>query len=285
MVFPSVAGAAEVTRVVSGFQEGKRFDINVTLTWMHDQKQAIIKRESASTGSTSQIQLVKDLIYHQSRDIMNARLEMGILRDVGLHMDLPYVVRDDRELDFDQSAGSPCALSSAVGLPNCSTLIRDGILPGAGQTMYGVDATQGGRSFAASSSTLWKGPHRSGPRVAGVGVSGAIMNQARDDTKPTWTMGIDAQVRCRNDHALRRRQPRRKYRRRVSGITNWWPPRSCRSASAPWTPILERTTCCPWRSAEGRSTRHPSEVSRTRRRRVASACSSGSSSSRGSVLR
>jgi hypothetical protein len=196
---PAAAPAAEVTRVVSGFDDARRFDFNITLTFLHDQKQAIIKRELESSASTSQAQLTKDLVYHQSRDVLNARIEMGVFRDVGLHVDLPYVIRDDRQLDFDQSEGGRCIFSGGAALSNCvdsdnSSLLRDGILPGAGQTTFGVNASPGGNQFSRPSSTVFQGPRRNGLESLGLGVSWAIMNQARDDTRPTLILGVDAKL-------------------------------------------------------------------------------------------
>jgi hypothetical protein len=194
------ARAAEVTRVVSGFEEGKRFDVAVSLTWTHDWKRASIKRESESAAGLA---LVPDLIYHQARDVLNARFEIGVLRDVGLHVDLPYVLRDDRSLDFDQGAGSACVFPGAAANPTCvneqsSTLLRDGILPGAGQASYGVDAIRG-RPFSRPSSRVFQGPQRAGLESLGFGLSWAVMNQLRDDTKPTWTLGIDAKLDVGSD--------------------------------------------------------------------------------------
>ena len=40
--WPGSVRAAEVTRVVSGFEEGRRFDVAVTLTWSHDWKLSLI---------------------------------------------------------------------------------------------------------------------------------------------------------------------------------------------------------------------------------------------------
>jgi hypothetical protein len=184
--------AAEVSRVLTGFDDAKRFDFNVAVSWIHDQRRSVVDRELSSTTS----RLVNDLIYHQTRDVLNTRIEMGIMRDVGLHIDLPYVLRDDRSLDFDRRS-SPCVFpGDAGGAPTCvnqdnSTLLRDGILPGAGRPTYGVDARSSGSSFAAPSPTVFQGPRRSGLEYLGVGLSWAVMNQARDDTKPTWLLSLD----------------------------------------------------------------------------------------------
>jgi len=189
------ARAAEVTRVRSGFDEARRFDFGVTVTWLHSEKRAFIKREASAFGSQSR--LSNDLVYRQTRDVMNTRIEMGVMRDVGLHVDLPFVVRDDRGLDFDQPNGRACG--DGPSAPVCinqhnSTILRDGILPGAGQASYGVDAGAGAVPFAAPSSAVFRGPRRSGLESLGVGVAWAVMNQSRDESKPTFVLGLDARL-------------------------------------------------------------------------------------------
>ncbi|MEA2696679.1 MAG: hypothetical protein QOI66_950 [Myxococcales bacterium] len=190
------ARAAEVTRVVSGFDDGHHVDINGSISWLHEAKSAYIKRESES-GAASQIQLIKDLKYIQTRDVLNLRVDLGVFWDVGLHIEAPLVLHDARSLDFDQSAGGctfPGNPSGAV--PNCvnaqnSTLLRDGILSGAGKTSYGLDAPHN-RPFQDPAKTVFRGPNRSGLESLGLGLTWAAMNQARDDTKPTWTLTFDA---------------------------------------------------------------------------------------------
>lgn len=187
------ASAAEATRVLTGFDDARRFDFNISLSWVHEQKQAVIDRELESTTA----RLVNDLVYHQTRDVLNTRVEMGVMKDLGFHIDLPYVLRDDRSLDFSRR-GNPCVFSGEPsGAASCvnqdnSTLLRDGILPGAGMSSYGVDARAGGTDFAAPSPTVFQGPRRSGLEYLGVGVQWALMNQLRDDTRPTWLLMLDA---------------------------------------------------------------------------------------------
>ncbi|HET6283435.1 MAG TPA: hypothetical protein VFH73_20930, partial [Polyangia bacterium] len=188
------AQAAEVTRVVSALDDDNRFDLNLTLSWQHEAKSAFIKRESQSAVSPG-TELIKDLKYQQTRDLLNFRADFGVMRDVGFHIEAPLVVSDQRSLDFDQSEGHLCIYpGDPGGRPTCvneqnSTLLRDGILPGAGQANYGLDAPHA-RSFTRPSSQVFQGPKRSGFESLGAGLTWAIFNQARDDTKPTWTLGF-----------------------------------------------------------------------------------------------
>jgi hypothetical protein len=163
--FAAAARAAEVTRVVSALDDSNSFDFNVTASWSHDVKSALIKRESESMLASG-IQVVPDLKYAQTRDVLNLRADFGVLWDVGLHVEAPLVLADSNTLTFDQ--GVTAANSSFV---------RDQILPG-----------------ATGSPQLFKSPTRRGFENLGLGVTWAVFNQHRDDTKPTWTLGFDAKL-------------------------------------------------------------------------------------------
>ena len=202
MVAPRAAGAAEVTRVVTAFDDDNRFDFNLTLSFLHEAKSAFVKRESLVTRTApngdmvTRNELVKDLQFQQTRNILDLRADFGIFWDIGFHVDVPIVLTDDRRLDFDQSLGRDCLFPGQATIPTCvnaqnSTILRDGILPGFGQTSYGLDAGHN-RPYQDPSQTVFGGPTRSGIEYLGLGVSGAIFNQARDDTKPTWLVGFDA---------------------------------------------------------------------------------------------
>ncbi|HEY5449036.1 MAG TPA: hypothetical protein VIQ54_09810, partial [Polyangia bacterium] len=143
-VFPLVlvlvawpARGAEVTRVVSAMDGSNRFDFNLTASWIHDVKSATVKRELQSGLAPRNTELIKDLQFAQTRDILNLRADIGILWDVGFHIDLPLVLADQSNLDFDQSEGAGCRFPSSdpnAPRPSCvnqdnSTILRDRILP------------------------------------------------------------------------------------------------------------------------------------------------------------
>jgi hypothetical protein len=192
------AQAAEVTRVVSTVEENNRVDFNLTLSWLHEMKSAFVKRESES-GSPPTIDLIKDLKFNQHRDALDLRVDIGILWDVGFHVDVPVVLSDVSSLSFDQSAGSGCVFPGMGPTPTCvnaqnSTILRDGILPlSPDGSTYGLDG-QHNRPFSNPSSGVFRGPDRHGLENLGLGVTWAAFNQARDDTKPTWTLGLEARL-------------------------------------------------------------------------------------------
>jgi hypothetical protein len=196
------AHGAEVTRVVSAMDGDSRFDFNLTATWIHTVKSAFVKRELESSLATG-TELIKDSQYARSLDVLNLRADVGVLWDVGLHVELPLVLSDVSSLDFDRSA-SPCIYPEDAGgeRPTCvdssnSTILRDGILPGYQMDSWGLDAEHNrmfGRAPGAFPGTpnLFRGPSRKGFEYLGLGITWAAFNQARDDTKPTWTLTFDA---------------------------------------------------------------------------------------------
>jgi len=198
------ARGAEVTRVVSALDGDNHFDFNLTVSWLHDVKSASVKRELE--GRQDDIEIIKDMKFAQTRDILNLRADLGILWDVGLHIELPLVLSDASSLDFDRSEAN-CSYPEDMGVttPTCvdshnATILRDHILPGYNQDTWGQDAQHPGRQFSRAAgevpgpSGLFLGPQRKGFQYLGVGITWAPFNQARDDTKPTWTLSFDAKL-------------------------------------------------------------------------------------------
>src|SRR6267142_2553127 len=188
------ARAAEVTRVVSALDDDNAFDFNVTASWLHESKSAFVKRESQDNGGS----LVKDLQFGQTRDVLNLRMDFGILWDVGIHIEAPLVLADNRHLSFDQSAGSGCTYPGDPPPVTCvnaenSKILESGILPGFGsKASYGLNS-RNGQPFT-SGATVFQGPTRSGFESLNLGITWAPFNQRRDDTRPTWTLGFDAKL-------------------------------------------------------------------------------------------
>ena len=158
------ARAAEVTRVVTALDQDDTFDFNLTAAWFHDSHTAAINREAASSSG---IQLNPDLKYAQTTDLLDLRTDFGILWDVGLHVDLPIVLAESNNLTVDPAAPG-----------GTTTFVRDGIYP----------------AYNGTSSTVFQSPTRSGLQYLGLGIQWAVFNQKRDDTKPTWTLGFDADL-------------------------------------------------------------------------------------------
>jgi len=186
------ARAVELTRVVSSVSEDGSFDFNLGLAWLFEANGARIDREQARDAA---VVLGRDLKFSQQRHLLVPRLEAGLFPGVGLRLALPIVVADDRHLDFDGTSSST------------ATILRDGVLPGFGAETYGVDAAHGGRPFLAGSNRVFRGPTRRGIESFDIGVGWAIFDQRRDDTKPTWTMGVTGKLDLFSDMAYDAAQP------------------------------------------------------------------------------
>jgi hypothetical protein len=191
-----VARAAEVTRVVSALDDDNAFDFNATISWLRESKSGFIKRESQDAGGG----LVKDLAFGQTREILNARLDFGILWDVGIHIGVPIVLSDNRHLDFDQSAGSGCTFPGDPNAPTptCvnqqnSTVLSSGILP-SDANGWGINSDKSHLGPFTSGARAFQGPTRSGLESLDLGINWAPFNQRRDDTRPTWQLGFEAKL-------------------------------------------------------------------------------------------
>jgi hypothetical protein len=184
------ARAAEATRVVSGYDSATRhLDIDGSISWLHEIRRGYIERGPEFIPSKNHIDWRKDLTYLQTRDLLNLRVDVGVFWDVSFHIEAPLVLHDARSLEFDRSAGDP---TESVDWNN-SPLLQTGILPGdRNQNQHGLDAQHGGRPFDKTTYMVFRGPDRSGLESLNLGLTWAVLNQARDDTKPTWTVTFDA---------------------------------------------------------------------------------------------
>jgi hypothetical protein len=204
------AAGAEITDVASSFDEDNPFDLRVRVGYYHDEKSASIKREGEGPGQTD-IVLFKDLLYAHTRDWMSLRIDVGIFQDLEVYGELPFIIRDQGEYRFDQSQGSGCVYPPAMN-PTCvnatnSTTLNDGIVP-----MGGYDATNGGANFSSGSDLVFRGVKRGGSGLdlfdtINLGILWGPLSQKRDDTKPTWVVGLEGQISFGNVMKFDRAMP------------------------------------------------------------------------------
>ena len=190
---------ARGVQVVSGAQGGDSIpDVVLGVSWLREDRTSVLKRELQSAAAGGRTVLINDLVARQIRQVLAVRAEVGLWRDVSLFANLPIVLADDRWLDFDRRAAECDALlgeGASGASPVCvnettSTLLRDGILPGFGAARYGLDARDA-RPFERPSTRVFHGPTRRGVEYLGVGLAWAVMNQARDETRPTWVVRVE----------------------------------------------------------------------------------------------
>ena len=159
-------------------------DWTVSLNYLHEHEQGALRREYQGPDAGAGIELVSDLLYQRSRDVMQLRGEAGLFKDLSLFTVLSVVVSDQRSLDFDRT--NDCAIDPSLCVDSTnSTTLRDKILPG-----YGTQF---------SSTTVFRGPTRHGLEYLGLGASWAVFNQTRDDTKPTWILRFETRLSLAED--------------------------------------------------------------------------------------
>ena len=197
-----IAAAAEITDVASSFDDDNPFDFRFRLSYQHDEKRAAIKREGQGPGQDD-IVLYKDLLYARTRDSLGLRAEVGLFKDLAIHIELPVIFKDQADYRYDQSLGSGCVYPGQAGTVSCvnadnSTTVRDGLVPrngwDAGAAKPGAPA-----GLPDGSAVAFRGLARGGSGLTAfdtlnLGLTWAPLSQRRDDTKPTWVVAFESQI-------------------------------------------------------------------------------------------
>jgi hypothetical protein len=160
---------AEVTSVVDAFDKNDPFDLNLVLGFTQSWKNAKIRRET----NLNQPGLASGGFVPASENIASYSSSMSTLlvgADVGIYHDLALILRVPVILSWSQSLSD--LNGSAAVAPQ---VLAD---PAGGQ-LFSVPFTS---------------PTRSGVDWVSAGIDWAISNQQRDDTKPTWVIGIEGRL-------------------------------------------------------------------------------------------
>lgn len=192
----STASANEWTDIATAFEEGNPFDVRVGIDYTFEARRAAIKREQTGTQPSGTpadtIPIAKDLLFSQNRHVLTPHLEIGLFHDLQLSLALPITVSLSRQYEFDQSA-EPCVFPgkgepTCIDRTNSSTVGLDKLLPDGSAGQLGYDADDPTTNFGLDSKTVFRSIGRSGIDQLVLGLSWAPMNQAKDDTKPTWIL-------------------------------------------------------------------------------------------------
>jgi hypothetical protein len=115
----------------------------------------------------------RELVFRGRRHLVTPRLELGLFRGFWLSFAVPIVLGQHHELEL-ASGANPATASTFV----------DGILPPAG-----YDARD--PATPPSGDLVFRSVDRAGVLELRAGLGFAPMNQALDDTKPTWKLGAE----------------------------------------------------------------------------------------------
>lgn len=173
------AAAGPYTDVASAFDDKDAFDLFMTVDYVLGIHSALVRREDVGgpgSSPTAPVPVIDDLSYSSTRHTVIPKIAIGVFTDMSLSAALPIVIADSRHLSLD---GTTRATSSTV---------VDGLLPASG-----FNADDPATGFP-SGNELFRGPGRHGLDQIHLGLTWAPMNQARDDTKPTWKLGAEARL-------------------------------------------------------------------------------------------
>jgi hypothetical protein len=161
---------SEITTVADAFDGDDPFDLNLVLGFTQSWKHASIRRET----QLNQPGLADGQFIPATENIASYSSSMSTLlvgADVGIYKDLALILRLPIILSWSQSLGD---LNGSAA--ESKTLL--------------ADPTGSGQLF----SVPFTSPTRSGIDYISAGFDWAIYNQERDDTKPTWVIGIEGRL-------------------------------------------------------------------------------------------
>ena len=158
---------AEFTNVLDSLEDDDPFDLNLSIGYERILRRSKIRRESNNRG-VSEDGFIDYVDLARSTHLENRLVlegTVGLWHDLQFWTRWPLVLSDTRELTLDSNV-TPDRARLRTDCPDASdTCLFD--LP-------------------------FKSPERSGIDAFWVGIDWGILNQLRDETKPTWVLGIDA---------------------------------------------------------------------------------------------
>jgi hypothetical protein len=198
------AQAAEITDLASSFEKGKPFGFRLGAKYQFDYKTASITRESLpylqsaqtrrdiaahyGVSDLTRTEIVPDLLFTQRRQSLSLDLAIGLFRELQLAINVPLILRDERQFNLDQNAGwNTCPTGDWSCVANSSSTFLDGIYP-----IQPADQLDSG-------SLIFRPPVRGGSGTnlldtINISLMGAPISQRRDPTKPTWVIGVEGQI-------------------------------------------------------------------------------------------
>lgn len=157
---------------------GSATNVFTTIEYDYEQDRSDLYREHIGPGVDPKgpVPLQRDLVSQWSRHTITPKIELGVLRDTWIYAALPIVVAQSSELRFDSGVAA-----------GTSSTVADGLLPPGGYDAQDPMTPPGG-------DLAFRGIGRHGLDQIYLGLGVAPMNQARDDTKPTWKIGAEARL-------------------------------------------------------------------------------------------
>ncbi len=176
---PLAAGAADITRIASSFDEDDPFDLFIDVGFERTQTRTkIIREQVPPEGSTATGRIDASELWYKGVDArLNLELAFGLYRDLEFSFTLPLVFQQNERWDFTSNASA----ENSTIINNClnanGSVISGCLLDPANLTLPLFNVPQ--ESF------------RGGLGNMHFGLAYAFFKQERDPTKPTWIVGLD----------------------------------------------------------------------------------------------
>jgi hypothetical protein len=151
-------------------------EVHVDVDYEYDIDSALITREHVGDPGADPLAPLarqRQLSFHQRRQLLTPKIELGLFAGFWVSFGVPIVLGHSRELDVADGVDRATA-----------TTFTDGILPA-----DGYDARNPGTP--PSGNQVFRSVNRAGVPALRGGIGFAPMNQALDDTKPTWKLGAE----------------------------------------------------------------------------------------------
>jgi hypothetical protein len=174
---PLAATAADVTRVASSFEDDDPFGMFIDVGLEHTRRRTRILREALPTDTGGTRQYKGELWYKGYDTRLSLDVAFGIAQDVELSFGLPIVLFWDESWSFSSGTNAlnstllnNCLRANGSPVPGCDPITRAGVVP-----LFNVPLDT----------------YRGGLGNMHFGFAWAVFNQRKDETKPTWVVGLD----------------------------------------------------------------------------------------------
>lgn len=177
LLAPGIASSAELTRLASSFEESDPFDLSLEVAFLRSRHKSKLVRETYLDGGRVDF----PELFHVAID---SRLQfdgrIGLWKDLEFHFGVPLVLSQNRTWRFVSGTDE----TNSTLINNCVQPNGELLDPGCAQTgagsrpLFPLDAD--GRAA-----------YRAGLGDMSFGLAYALFNELKDDSKPTWIVGLD----------------------------------------------------------------------------------------------
>ncbi|RKH53788.1 hypothetical protein D7Y23_01910 [Corallococcus sp. AB050B] len=169
---PFAASAAEITRIASSFEDDDPFDLFLDVGFERTQTRAKIVREQLGGPGSTDVREVNELWYKGTDARLNLAVAFGLWKDLEFSFKLPIVFQQNETWNFVSGTGQGnSTITNSCFNADGSPYSSEGCV---------------GRLFQVPQES-----YRGGLGNVHFGLAYAFFNQEKDDTKPTWIVGID----------------------------------------------------------------------------------------------